>query len=837
MTSTLRKWLSGLTETELAGILQRRPDVLVPRPPSTLADLADRLHRQQSLRSVLFDMPQPCLDLLETLLVFGAGGMTRAHLAAILDVLEDDDTLAATLSTCELWAIAWEVDGRIWIPGAIRSLCPSPLRLGPPVAEFLNQRTVDDLALRARILGLVPESAKKMPRKSDLLDVLSRFYADGDAVRAIAALAPADQRELVEFGAEHNPVLADQPAYYYSGQIDPAIAWLLQHGLVIHDWQSTSIPREVGIALRGTGWHPTLTPHPPAIPTVEIKGGADAVTQDAASAASAAIEQFGAVIDACGGTPVALLKTGGVGVREIRRLAKSAGTTEATTRLWLEIAFAADLVDVDGDELVPTPEFDEWLALPPAKRLTAMIDVWLDMQAVPLMERRPEGVPVRPVLTHDDYASLASEVRLDVLQASAAIPPGESPAPTKTGSPIAAWVQWSRPVICSYLSGPAYATEGITAEAIALGIIGRGALSPLGKAITGDGDRRAALDAAAAKLVRDATAEAIFQADLTIVVPGSPTAAVARLLDSVADRESRGAAGTWRCSAESVRRAFDAGQTTDGILTALRAIAVGGVLPQPLEYLIADVSRRHGTLRARSVGCILRADDPALLAEIAATKALASLRLALLAPTVLASTLPLDRTLAALRSAGYAPVGEADDGAAMIERPKQRRTPQRARVLPFHQHGDDATAYVTVRQRGGQESSPSDVAAALVASAEPDEPEPGALLELVKPAAPRTAIATPPERLVNAPVKIPTLRTVQQSARQLGAEEQHVLAQAIDNQRPIRIVYEDGQENITKRVIEPIELEGSLLTAWCRLRNDERAFHLSNIKSVRAITD
>ena len=99
------------------------------------------------------------------------------------------------------------------------------------------------------------------------------------------------------------------------------------------------------------------------------------------------------------------------------------------------------------------------------------------------------------------------------------------------------------------------------------------------------------------------------------------------------------------------------------------------MLPQPLEYLVTDVARRHGTLRARSVGCVLRADDPALLAEIAATKALATLRLSLLAPTVLASTLPLDRTLAALRAAGYAPVGEADDGAPVIERPTQRRAP------------------------------------------------------------------------------------------------------------------------------------------------------------------
>ena len=205
---------------------------------------------------------------------------------------------------------------------------------------------------------------------------------------------------------------------------------------------------------------------------------------------------------------------------------------------------------------MPTPLYDEWLTLAPARRLIMLIDAWLDAQAVPLMEHRPEGVPVRPTLTRDEYASVASGLRLDVLRVIGGLPSAYAMA--SDGSAIAAAVRWARPVICGYLQEPVHATDAIRAEATMLGLIGRDALSPLGARSSMRPTRRhprperarlSALDRTAAALTREATSEAIFQADLTIVVPGTPTADVARLLDSVADRESRGSAGTWRCSA------------------------------------------------------------------------------------------------------------------------------------------------------------------------------------------------------------------------------------------------------------------------------------------------
>ena len=67
-----------------------------------------------------------------------------------------------------------------------------------------------------------------------------------------------------------------------------------------------------------------------------------------------------------------------------------------------------------------------------------------------------------------------------------------------------------------------------------------------------------------------------------------------------------------------MRAAFDAGYTAESLRDGLRAVAAGGTLPQALEYLVADVGRRHGRVRVRAVACVLHADDPALLRELRA---------------------------------------------------------------------------------------------------------------------------------------------------------------------------------------------------------------------------
>jgi hypothetical protein len=172
--------------------------------------------------------------------------------------------------------------------------------------------------------------------------------------------------------------------------------------------------------------------------------------------------------------------------------------------------------------------------------------------------------------------------------------------------------------------------------------------------------------------------EVLLQGDLTGIVPGRPTPALAALLDRATRVESRGAALTVRFTAESVEEALDSGQSADDLLAELAGHARGRV-PQPLDYLVRDTARRHGRLRVGTAGGYVRAEDPTLLAGLADDPALAELGLVQLAPTVLAAQVGPAALLAALRARGLAPAAERPDGQIVLARPHVRRVAGRGR--------------------------------------------------------------------------------------------------------------------------------------------------------------
>jgi len=91
---------------------------------------------------------------------------------------------------------------------------------------------------------------------------------------------------------------------------------------------------------------------------------------------------------------------------------------------------------------------------------------------------------------------------------------------------------------------------------------------------------------------------------------------------------------------------------------------------------------------------------------------------------------------------------------------------------------------------------------------------------------------TPTLRLVAGPPATTTPALVSRYASQLSVQEQELLSRAIDDAQPVRIAYTSGAGEVSARVIEPIELAGGMLVAWCRLRDDERNFALARIDAV-----
>jgi predicted DNA-binding transcriptional regulator YafY len=81
-------------------------------------------------------------------------------------------------------------------------------------------------------------------------------------------------------------------------------------------------------------------------------------------------------------------------------------------------------------------------------------------------------------------------------------------------------------------------------------------------------------------------------------------------------------------------------------------------------------------------------------------------------------------------------------------------------------------------------------------------------------------------------VRQQTLEVIDAKAPQLDPEQRRMLADAIDDQRAVRIDYVDGDGRFSSRVIEEIELSGAVIEAWCQLREDERMFLLDRIDAV-----
>lgn len=664
VTDVVLRWLAGISQDRLAALLDSRPTLLGAGPEgavTTLADLAERLRDPLGAGEALLSAATPQLEVAEAIAALGPRPVAIGRLATLLGCEEHDDELSDVLDQLEQVGIVLRDADELIAPAPLREVFREPLRLGPPAVTLFERLTLAELAGIARTTGM-PDVKRS---RGELIARLTAFVADGERVRRMVAGAPVKTRLLLEAMAAHGSrrPLGSLLGSYQGSPVD--IDWAQQRGLLgyARDWSySTEMPAEVALALRGPAYHAPFHPQPPLVPTVTVPPGLP--EREASAAVTAAVERIGAVVDECDRQPVALLKTGGVGVRELKRLSKRLKVDDAQVRLWMEIAGEIGLLSTNGAHVGVTRRYDDFRKLTPAERADLIVHAWLAMAILPTWQP-PDGKQEPPL------AFFAADAALQTLRmtlfavANQVLPEDEGVA--GLGEFVAA-VRWFAPVLSGNLADGV--VEAIWAEARVLGLVAHGAPTSLGRSVTQVDATACPIKAAAAALAAPASESGIFQTDLTVIVPGSASAVLADLLDSAADREGR----CWRFSASSVRRALDAGTTAKDLEAALAGVSQSGSLPQPLRYLISDVARRHGAVRVRAAGCVIRSDDEQLLAELAAAAQLRSLGLWRPAPNLVISTAAVDKTLAVLRSAGYAPVEEGENGEIVVERRVVRRT-------------------------------------------------------------------------------------------------------------------------------------------------------------------
>jgi len=663
------------SDTALAALLRARPDLASPSP-STLRSLAARASSRTSLERALSRANALTLQVLESVLALepvfrappepgtpsngSASSSTPSALQGTLgtDVVTralggsatDRPLVEAAIHEAVEHALLWDASAEgaqagtpdlRTVPGLDELLGPHPAGLGPhidPVPEGLPEAV-------GHALGSTPVRTET-----------------GAALDKLLAGAPAGARAILDALAWGPPVGVVPAA---GTRPRDAVNWLVTaHLLVRSDARHVVLPRLVGLALRDGRTHRAPRTRPP-----ELQGRTMHTATADAEAASAALElvrRVRVLRQSWDGNPPSVLRAGGLGVRDLRKLAAQLETDEPATAFVVEVAALAGLVRDDGDappSYVPT--VTDWDDLDDAARWARLVEAWLASRRAPwLVGSRDDKGALRAPLSPDLQRPWVPRLRNGVLGVLAADPDdGSVLAPTPAG--VVEVLTWHTP----RSAPPESAVEGLLTEAEWLGVTGARALSTPGRVLlAGDADGGEA-DAAAAlrAILPHEVDEILLQGDLTGIVPGRPSRELARLLERSTDIESRGAATTVRFSPASVTRALDRGETADGMLDELARRSPVPV-PQPLEYLVRDTARRHGAVRVGSASSYLRSADATVLAGLEHDPTLAGLGLVRLAPTVLAASVPAAALHEALRSRGLVSALEGPDGRVLVAR-------------------------------------------------------------------------------------------------------------------------------------------------------------------------
>ncbi|WP_156251666.1 helicase-associated domain-containing protein [Pseudactinotalea terrae] len=659
--------LRAADDAWLAALLERRPDLARP-VPSSLTAMAARAGTRASASRAVATLDVRDLTALEALVVMCGGGGTTTVSALTTGLGVDPEGSLERLRALAL--VLGADDALMPAPGAAEAVGPTPLGLGP------------------RLRSLQVSSFEGWPTTVP-------------ALRTLMGSAPEGARKLLE------ALTWGPPVGTLGTEMPPAARWLLDHQ-VLHRASATEVvlPLEVAVAARGGRLARDVRQEPPLGDAATRR--ADVVASEVVTAADGILRHLEMLLAGWAKEPPTTLRAGGMAARDIKQLATTLAATTEHAVLVCELAGMIDLVghvhEDEGTRWAPAPAAETWPERTPEDRWADLVTAWLGSARVPwLAGTRNDRGALRSALAPDLHRSWAAPLRRRVLDAVAAWPENTAPSAAQ----VRAYLQWQAPRSVP----PAATVVAVLAEAETIGLLGAGALGPAARTLLEGGDHDA-VAAALRGLYPAAVEEMIVQGDLTGIVPGRPSAELARLLDSCADVDSRGAALTVRFTPTSIARAFAAGGSAEGLLERLQRASLAP-LPQPLEYLVRDIARRHRRVRVQPASAIIQADDEAAVAALLSDPRLADLGLRAIGPTALAADATPLTVHEALHGAGAAPLLESAEGRPLQLTSGRARAARPAELEGPPREGPVAVPEAIATMRAGERR-----AAALLAGTE-----------------------------------------------------------------------------------------------------------------------
>jgi hypothetical protein len=782
---TLADQLRSWEPAALARLLSRRPDLATPAPQDS-AQLASRAGtRASALRAV------DQLNILELTVIDAA--IALGGTVSVEDLHQHVNATASSVDEAvgvlQSMALLWGSRNELRTLSVLSEIVGTTVSgLGPSAESLLASYGPNRVMSLAKDLGITPSGE----RQRDIQAIVDHLRGQADVEELLAEVDPQARRILDHLEREGTEGTVESTERQV-GRADAQgpVDQLLSRGLLVaRDRRHVAVPREVAICLRGgrttrerTDVEPPLATSPRAQSLVD---------RAAAGAAFEFVRHVELLLEHWGTSPPSALRGGGLGVRELRTAAELLHLDESATALHIEVASAAGLVAVGHtDDLdaawLPTDAFDVWNAASVADRWARLALAWVDNPRLTgLVGGRDDNRKPVNALVADLERAWLPETRRMVLQQLTALGEGTVLAAGTGTASLLDRVKWLRP---RRPAQRAQAIGWVVEEAAVLGVTGLGGLSVHGRALLSLDDPKHEAPAALEPLLPEPVDHILLQADLTAVAPGPLEHELAHSLATMADIESRGGATVYRFTAQSVRRAFDSGWSA-GEIHEFVSGASRTPVPQPLVYLVDDVSRKFGTVRVGAAESFLRSDDEAALAELVHNPKTASLRLRRIAPTVVISDVPLDILLPRLRELGTSPVVEAPDGTVRMA----RKDAHRARSPKHRPPVTDARLTARI----------------------------GATVN---------AIRAGDEAAANRPSNSDAARLAQAGPMSTMA----MLRESVETRATVWIGYVDNHGATVERVVEPLKVEGGWLTAYDRRSDEVRSFAVHRITGVSEV--
>ncbi|MEW5632388.1 DNA-binding protein, partial [Streptomyces hydrogenans] len=444
---TLAEALRARGDDGLAALLRARPDLLGP-VPNDLTQLATRAGTRASVVRALERLDRFSLQVAEALAVAPdpapyavlAGLFGGDRDAAGGEAAEIGAALPRAVALLREQALVWGEDDRLRLVRTARELLspspqhPSPTGLGPTVAEATAGMSP------GRLQEIV--AAAGLPSTHDPVSAvaaLTALFTDRERMGGLLDTAPPEALSVLDrlvWGPPYGEVTA-KPT--------PPVSWLRDRGLLLPVSPRTMVlPREVALHLRGGRAHRAPEPRAPELGVARAYRPqvVDGAAAGQAYAALATVEELLKSWDHGG---PAVLRAGGLSVRDLKRTAAALDVPEPVAAFWLELAYGAGLLASDGEadeRYAPTPAYDDWLDQPPAERWARLVTAWLAATRTPgLVGGQDAKGRTLSALGPDLDRAAAPEVRHRVLGLLATLPPGTAADPES----LLARLRWERP--------------------------------------------------------------------------------------------------------------------------------------------------------------------------------------------------------------------------------------------------------------------------------------------------------------------------------------------------------------------------------------------------------